>query len=306
VEIAAAVEQEPGIGISKIARILGVERDSLEGLTRRVDAMLRDGELTLNSSGQLYVGTPRTLETGKLARHRDGYGFITPDIGGDDLYVASHNLGGAMHGDTVAFTRRGQDKRGRQEAKIVEVRTRAITRVVGRLKRDGSRWVAIPRERNFSDPVVLDKDTTGTEGDFVSVTITRYPANGSPMEGRVTEVLGGDTDSGIEIEVALRKHDLPHVFSKAAESEAEKLPTELRPADYKDRHDIRDLPLVTIDGEDARDFDDAVYCEPQKGPNGKPGKGYRLIVAIADVSHYVKPGAPLHASAPLRCISRVA
>jgi ribonuclease R len=303
VEIAAAVEGEPGIGISKIARLLGVERESVEGLTRRVDAMLRDGELTLKSSGQLYLGTPRSLETGRLFRHRDGYGFITPDTGGDDLYVASHNLGGAMHGDTVAYASRGQDKRGRQEAKIVEVRERAIKQIVGRLKRDGSRWLVIPRERNFSDPVVLDKNTLGKEGDFVAATITRYPENGAPMEGTVTEVLGGEEDSGIEIEVALRKHDLPHVFSKAAESEAEKLPTELRPADYKDRRDVRDLPLVTIDGEDARDFDDAVFCEPQKGPNGKAGRGFRLLVAIADVSHYVRPGAPLDVDARERATS---
>ncbi|HEX4329546.1 MAG TPA: ribonuclease R [Burkholderiales bacterium] len=301
--IAAAVEEEPGIGISKIARLLAVERDALEGLTRRVDAMLRDGELILKSSGQLYPGTPRELETGKLSRHREGYGFVAPESGGDDLYVASHNLAGAMHGDTVAFARRGQDKRGRQEAKIVEVRERAITHVVGRLKRDGSRWVAIPRDRNFSDPVLLDKSTRGAEGDFVAVTITRYPEAGQPMEGKVTEVLGGEEDSGIEIEVALRKHDLPHVFSKAAESEAEKLPAVLRPADYKDRHDVRDLPLVTIDGEDARDFDDAVFCEPQKLANGKPGKGFRLVVAIADVSHYVKPGAPLDVDARERSTS---
>ncbi|HEY4371926.1 MAG TPA: ribonuclease R [Burkholderiales bacterium] len=301
-EIAAAVEEEAGIGISKIARRLGVERAALEGLTRRVDAMLRDGELILKSSGQLYLGTPRVLETGKLSRNREGYGFITPETGGDDFYVASHNIGDAMHGDTVAFTRRGQDKRGRQEAKIVEVRARGMTRIVGRLKKDGARWVAIPRERGFSDPVVLEKGTRGNEGDFVNVAITRYPEAGQPMEGKITEVLGGEEDSGIEIEVALRKHDLPHVFSQAAEHEAEQLPGQLRPADYKDRRDIRDLPLVTIDGEDARDFDDAVYCEPEKGGRGKAG-GFRLLVAIADVSHYVKPGAPLDVDARERATS---
>jgi ribonuclease R len=296
-EIAALISQQPGIGIARIARALNVERNAVDGLTRRVDAMLRDGELTLKSSGQLYVGTPRELQTGKLFRHRDGYGFITPDDGGgDDLYVASHNLGGAMHGDTVVYAERGQDKRGRTEAKIVEVRERAIKQIVGRLKKDGARWLVVPREKNFSDPVVLDRGTKGKEGDFVAVQITKYPENGVPMEGKVTEVLGGEEDSGIEIEVALRKHDLPHVFSKAAESEAEKLPTELRPQDYKDRRDVRDLPLVTIDGEDARDFDDAVFCEPQ-------GRGFRLVVAIADVSHYVRPGAPLDVDARERATS---
>jgi ribonuclease R len=297
VAIAALIEQQPGIGIAKIARVLNVERNAVDGLTRRVDAMLRDGELTLKSSGQLYVGKPRELQTGKLFRHRDGYGFITPDEGGgDDLYVASHNLAGAMHGDTVAYAERGQDKRGRTEAKIVEVRERAIKQIVGRLKKDGARWLVVPREKNFSDPVVLDRGTKGNEGDFVTALITRYPENGRPMEGKVTEVLGGGDDSGIEIEVALRKHDLPHVFSKAAENEAEKLPTTLREQDYKDRRDVRDLPLVTIDGEDARDFDDAVFCAPQ-------GRGFRLVVAIADVSHYVRPGAPLDVDARERATS---
>ena len=295
--IAAAVEAQPGIMLTKLAKTLDVESESLEGMTRRVDAMLRDGELILKSSGQIFPGTARVLEQGKLSRHRDSYGFISPEVGGDDLYVASHNLSGAMHGDTVTFARRGHDKRGRQEAKVVTVLERAIKQVVGRLKRDGTRWLAVPRDRNFSDPVVLEKGTKGVEDDFVAVTITRYPEAGQPMEGRVSEVLGKETDPGIEIEVALRKHDLPHVFSEAAEHEAEALPAKLRPADYKDRHDIRDLPLVTIDGEDARDFDDAVFCEPQKTATGKPGKGFRLVVAIADVSHYVKPGAPLDVDA---------
>ena len=293
VAIAAVVESQPGILLTKLARVLDVEQDSLEGMTRRVDAMLRDGELILKSSGQIYPGVARSLETGKLARHRDGYGFVSPEGGGDDLYVASHNLSSAMHGDTVTFARRGHDNRGRQEAKIVEIKKRAVTQVVGKLKRDGSRWTVIPQDKNSSDPVILDTAPKGKEGEFVSVAITRYPDAGGPMQGTVAEVLGGETDPGIEIEVALRKHDLPHKFSHAAEEEAEKLPAKLRAADYKDRTDIRDLPLVTIDGEDARDFDDAVFCEPQKTATGKPGKGYRLLVAIADVSHYVKPGAPL-------------
>ena len=291
------MEEQPGIALAKLARALEVEPDALEGVTRRVDAMLRDGELVLKSSGQLFPGTMRTLETGKLSRHRDGYGFIAADAGGDDLYVSQQNMSGAMHGDTVAFVRRGFDRRGRQEARVVEVRERAVKQLVGKLKRDGAHWVAVPQDRNFSDPVELEKGVHGKEDEFVTVAITRYPDGGQAMQGRVVEVLGSATDPGIEIEVALRKHDLPYKFSPAAEEEAEKLPPKLRAADYKDRTDIRDLPLVTIDGEDARDFDDAVFCEPAKTAAGKPGKGFRLLVAIADVSHYVRPGAPLDVDA---------
>ena len=292
-EIALAVEDNPGQSVAGLADILALDSNAHDAFARRIDAMLRDGELLLKAGGRLASGTARVLESGRVSRHRDGFGFIASESGGDDLYVPPHSLAGVMHGDTVSFTRRGFDRRGRQEARIVEVTERAIKHVVGRLKRDGKRWMVLPQDRNFSQAVALDGTSNGREGDFVSVEITRYPEGGLEMQGRVDEVLGAETDSGIEIEIALRKHDLPHVFAAAALAEAAKLPEKLRPTDYRDRRDIRDLPLTTIDGEDARDFDDAVFAEPIKGKSGSPGRGFRVIVAIADVSHYVKPGAPL-------------
>ena len=300
-EIALAVEERPGISVAILADVLGVSHGARDAFARRIDAMLRDGDLTLSAGGRLASGVVRAIETGRISRHRDGYGFIVPETGGGDLYVSAHSLEGVMHGDLVGFTRRGFDRRGRQEARVVEVRERAIQHVVGRLKREGTRWQVVPQDRNFSQAVVLEAGPgKGREGDFASVEITRYAQGGGEMQGRIAEVLGAETDPGIEIEIALRKHDLPHVFSEPALAEAGKLPEKLRAADYKGRRDIRDLALVTIDGEDARDFDDAVFAEPVRNQDGKAGRSFRLIVAIADVSHYVKPGAPLDGDARQR------
>jgi ribonuclease R len=301
--IMALLEERPNLTLAQVADALKVSRAAREALARRVEAMLGDGELILRAGGKLASGIARILEVGRVSRHRDGYGFVTPADGGEDLFVPAHSLEGVMQGDLVAFARRGVDRRGRQEARVVEVRERAVRRVVGRLARDGSRWRVVPQDRSFPAPVALEKGTTGREGDFVDVEITRYPAEGLEAEGRITEILGSPTDSGIEIEVALRKHDLPHVFSAPALSESAALPATVRAKDLAGRRDLRDIALVTIDGEDARDFDDAVFCEPVRGESGRASRSMRLVVAIADVSHYVKPGAPLDIDARERSTS---
>ena len=305
-DIAAVVSAEPGVTFGMLAGKLGITKPQGEGFGRRVDAMLREGELSMKAGGRLYDGhTPHReapFETGTVSRHRDGFGFVTPARGsdgggGDDLFVPPQSLEGVMHGDTVSFTRRAPDARGRQEARITGVTRRAVTRVVGKLKRDGKDWIVVPRDRNFSHAVsVGGKPAEGAEGDVVTAAITHYPQHGSGARGDITEVLGNEDDSGIEIEIALRKFDLPHEFSEMALAEARALPEKLRKTDYDGRVDLTQLPLVTIDGEDARDFDDAVYCE-------RRGKGFRLIVAIADVSHYVIPGTPLDADARERSTS---
>ena len=297
------LEEQPNLTLAQVAETLKVPRAAREALSRRVEAMLADGELILRAGGKLAGGVARLLETGRVSRHRDGYGFVTPSSGGDDLFVPAHSLEGVMQGDTVTFARRGFDRRGRQEARVVEVRERAVRRIVGRLARDGARWRVLPQDRNFPTPVALEKGTTGREGDFVDVEITRYPGEGREAEGRITETLGAPGDSGIEIEVALRKHDLPHVFSPSALAESAALPATVRAKDATGRRDLRDIALVTIDGEDARDFDDAVFCEPIRGESGRASRSMRLVVAIADVSHYVKPGTPLDADARERSTS---
>ena len=302
------VQADPGLTYGMLAKRLGIDKIEAEAMNRRVDAMLRDGELIMKAGGKFHLGHEPKLEAGVVSRHRDGFGFIAAEGGGDDLFVAPHSLEGVMHGDTVSFVRKAVDARGRQEARITAVTKRAVTRVVGNLTREGTRWVVTPRDRNFPHPVEVEgpADIAARPGPaedaVVSAAITHYPQDGRGARGRIDEVLGNQNDSGIEIEIALRKFDLPHAFSKPALSEAKALPETLRKSDYADRVDLRNLPLVTIDGEDARDFDDAVYCEVQ-GPPGKPGTSFRLIVAIADVSHYVIPGKPLDVDARERSTS---
>ena len=309
--IAAAVAGDPGLSYGMLAKRLGIDRVAAEAMGRRVDAMLRDGELLMKAGGKFHPGRAPSTASGVVSRHRDGFGFIAAADGGDDLFVPPHGLEGVMHGDTVSFVRKAADARGRQEARIVEVTQRAVLRVVGKLQRDGARWLVMPRERNFPHPLEVSAPVDQTrEGAVVSASITHYPQEGRGAQGRergaqgrIDEVLGNEDDAGIEIEIALRKFDLPHVFANPALAEAQALPEGLRKSDYAGRVDLRKLPLVTIDGEDARDFDDAVYCEIKEAGRRGAGPSFRLIVAIADVSHYVIPGRPLDVDARERSTS---
>ena len=194
-----------------------------------------------------------------------------------------------MHGDRVSARVVGMDRRGRPEAVILEVIEHAVRKLVGRLVNERGILVVIPEDQRIKhDVIVAPVDTAGAEaGQVVSIEIIDPPTRYTPPVGRVVEILGGIDDPGMEIEIAVRKFDVPHIFSAAAEGLAEKLPDSVRPKDIKGRIDLRDVPLMTIDGEDARDFDDAVYAEPM------PDKGWRLLVAIADVSHYVQSGDAL-------------
>jgi ribonuclease R len=306
IAIAEVVSAKPGITSTKLARALEIEVNALDAFSRRLRAMLRDGDLTHQGDALFVSDGPKAsagthagagasaneAEIGVVSRHRDGFGFLAPAGGGGDLFVPPPALDGVMHGDTVSFTRRGFDRRGKQEARITGIVERAVKQVVARLKRDGVRFSAVPADKRFTDTITLIKKPEGiAPGSMVVVKITRYPTQGYGLEGEITEVLGDEDDAGIEIEIALRKHDLPHEFSASAMAEAERIPATVQDKDVSGRLDLRKLPLVTIDGEDARDFDDAVYCEP------KTSGGFRLIVAIADVSHYVKPSAPLDVDA---------
>ncbi len=193
-----------------------------------------------------------------------------------------------LHGDRATARRSGTDRRGRPEGQLVDVLERANTTVVGRFYEERGITFVVAENRRINQDLLVPQDERGgaKSGDVVVVEIIQQPSPQREAIARVVEVLGGYTDPGMEIEIALRKHDLPHEFSLAARKQAGKLPTEVTDRDRADRVDITALPLVTIDGETAKDFDDAVYCE-------RKGKGFRLIVAIADVSHYVKDGDPL-------------
>ena len=224
---------------------------------------------------------------------------MRPDAGGDDVFVSPKEMLKAMHGDRINARVVGTDRRGRPEAVIIEVLEHANRKLVGRLVNERGILLVVPEDQRIKhDVIVAPIDTMGAEsGQVVSIEIIDPPTRYTPPVGRVVEVLGGVDDPGMEVEIAVRKFDVPHEFSDEAERLAKRLPDEVRVKDLKDRIDLRDVAFVTIDGEDARDFDDAVYAEVI------PGKGWRLLVAIADVSHYVISGDALDRDAFLRSTS---
>ena len=272
---------------ASIAQALGVDDDKLEGLTRRLNAMERDGQIKSARGGRLELAHATSFIEGRVSSHRDGYGFLIPDEPGEDLFLPEKEMQKVLHGDRVRVRVAGTDRRGRPEGSIVEVIDRANTHVIGRLLNENGAWIVAPEDKRISQDILLSGSPgKARSGQVVSVELVEQPSRFTQPVGRLVEVLGDIDDPGMEIEIAVRKYGVPHEFSEEAKARAAKLPNEVRPADLADRVDLRDVPLVTIDGEDARDFDDAVYCEPIKVGRSK---AFRMIVAIADVSHYVKP-----------------
>jgi ribonuclease R len=207
-----------------------------------------------------------------------------------------------LHGDRVRVRVQRYDRRGRPEGRVLEILERKRRPIIGRLLLEQGVWIVAPEDKRYGQDILIPKNATATAaaGQVVAVELTEPPSMYSQPVGRVAEVLGDIDDPGMEIEIAVRKYEVPHRFSPEALAQAAALPDHVRAADRRQRVDLTDVPLVTIDGEDARDFDDAVYCEPARAGRGK---GWRLIVAIADVSHYVKPGEPLDADAFQRATS---
>ena len=284
-----------------IAVALDVKTDEFDGLMRRLNAMCRDGQVKLDPDGNFQLMNLSNFVLGRVSGHRDGYGFLIPDDGSEDVFLPEKEMQKALHGDRVQIRMAGTDRRGRPEGSIVEVVERANTHIIGRLLNENGAWVIVPEDKRIGRDVLLGGSLgKAKSGQIVSVELIEQPSRYVQPVGKIIEVLGDIDDPGMEIEIAVRKFGVPHIFSDAASKLAAKLPSEVRSADLKDRVDLRDIPLVTIDGEDARDFDDAVYCEPVK--LGK-SKGFRLIVAIADVSHYVKPNDALDADALERSTS---
>lgn len=270
-----------------LAKSLGVKADEIDGLMRRLHAMERDGQIKPNRNGQYQLAHASSFIEGRVAGHREGYGFLIPDDGSADVFLPEKEMQKVLHGDKVQVRIAGTDRRGRPEGTIVEVVERANTRVIGRLLNENGAWIVVPEDKRIGqDILVSGSPGSAKSGQVVTVELVEQPSRYTQPVGKVVEVLGDIDDPGMEIEIAVRKYGVPHEFSEAAKKQAAKLPSEVRPADMEGRVDLRDVPLVTIDGEDARDFDDAVYCEPVKIGRSK---GYRLLVAIADVSHYVKP-----------------
>lgn len=239
---------------------------------------------------------------GVVSGHRDGHGFVIRDDGQPDIYLPSNEMRAVLHKDRVKARIVRLDRKGRPEGRVTEIIERPAAPIIGRLLQESGVWLVAPEDKRYGQDVLIPKGATGSAktGQVVVVELTEPPALYGQPVGRVKEVLGEIDDPGMEIEIAVRKYGVPHEFSDSALAEARALPDKVRPADLKQRIDLRDVALVTIDGEDARDFDDAVYCEPAKVGRGK---GWRLLVAIADVSHYVKTGAPIDVDAYDRATS---
>lgn len=256
----------------------------LEGLRRRLRAMERDGQVTYDRRYGYSVQKNDDLISGRVIGHRDGFGFLARDGAGDDLLLSERDMLTLFDGDRVQVRCTGVDRRGREKACLVAVIERHTTKVVGQLKRDQDDYYIVPENRRIPHEIDLDnKQLMGAkDGQYVVATITDYPCQRYRAFGKVTEVLGNELDPGLEIEVAIREHDIPYLWPLEVSAAANELNSEVLEADKLQRLDLRKRPFVTIDGEDAKDFDDAVYCEPR-------GDGWCLWVAIADVSHYVTP-----------------
>ena len=233
---------------------------------------------------------------GRVDGHRDGHGFVVRDDGEATIYLAPQEMRSVLHRDRVRVRIVRYDRKNRPEGRVLDIIERRKTPIIGRLLHEAGQWVVAPEDRRFGQDILIPKNAIASAavGQVVSVELTEPPSLHSQPVGRVVEVLGEIDDAGMEIEIAVRKYEVPHRFSPETLAQAAALPERIRPADRRQRVDLTDVPLVTIDGEDARDFDDAVYCEPFKRGRGKTAfEGWRLVVAIADVSHYVKPGEPI-------------
>jgi ribonuclease R len=241
---------------------------------------------------------------GLVQGHRDGHGFVLQADA--DIYLSPQEMRAVLHRDRVRVRIVRYDRKGRPEGRVLEILERRQAPIIGRLLHENGVWLVAPEDRRYGHDILIPKNATASAqaGQVVAIELTEPASMYSQPVGRVTEVLGEIDDPGMEIEIAVRKYEVPHRFSPETVAQAAAMPSAVRAVDHRHRVDLTDVALVTIDGEDARDFDDAVYCEPYKHGRGKSAvQGWRLLVAIADVSHYVKPGEPIDDDAYERATS---
>lgn len=258
------------------------------GIKRRLRAMERDGQLVYTKANSYGLPERMQLIRGRIIGHRDGFGFCQPDEGGKDIFIPHHQMYSVLHGDKVLLKPAGTDNRGRPEGRIVRVVEPRDNDIVGRYFVESDLGIVVPDDSRISQDILIPKaeNLGARHGQLVVVSVTRRPNRRTSPIGKVTEVLGDHMAPGMEIEIAIREHDIPDQWPSGIEQELAEYNEEVPQQAYDGRVDLRELPLITIDGEDSRDFDDAVCARPEE-------KGWRLWVAIADVSYYVKPGTEL-------------
>ncbi|QTR49666.1 ribonuclease R [Candidatus Thiothrix anitrata] len=279
-------EQGQPLDFMTLANALHLHEEmDLDALKKRLRAMERDGQLLYNRRRQ-YVPIARTdLIAGRVIGHADGFGFLKPDDGSSDLFLHAKQMRTLMHGDRALVSVRGLDPKGRREGALVEVLERGTVQVVGRYFVEGGIGFVAPDNARLNQDILIPSDASGgaVHGQIVVASIVEQPSKRAQPSGKIVEVLGDHMAPGMEINVAMRSHELPFEWPDEVSEEADRFSVNVAETDAANRWDLRQLPLVTIDGEDSKDFDDAVYCE-------REGNNWRLLVAIADVSHYVRPG----------------
>lgn len=278
--------KQQGIPVAErlLQKLLSITKKEEDLFNRRLSAMMREGQIFRNRKSDICVLEKLDLIKGRIQGHADRFGFLIPDDDSADLYLSAKEMQKALHGDHVIVREIGMDRRGRREAAIVEVLESCNKQLVGRLYIDHGILSVVAENKRISQDILIAQEHSlkAQAGQVVMVEIIQQPGKHTQPIGKIIEILGNYTAPGMEIEIALRKHDLPYEFSPDIQKLSIKFPKNVLKKELSGRKDLCHLPLITIDGETAKDFDDAVFCT-------NDGKGYRLYVAIADVSHYVKP-----------------
>lgn len=274
----------------------GLKGQKMRGLlVDRLDAMVRSGRLIRNRRKEYCLTEKLELLTGTVVAHRDGFGFVTPDDGSDDVYLSAREMRPLFDGDRIAFKIIGVDRRGKPEGDVVEVLERGLQEVAGQFIRERGIGIVVPDNPRIGHRILIGKGDAGgaKPGQIVVARILDYPTQVEQPTGKIIDIIGTPGQKGIATDIAIQSHGIPTSWPKAVREQIKKFGNTVPTSAKRGRVDLRDIDLVTIDGKDARDFDDAVYCEPQ-------GSGWRLLVAIADVAHYVETRSPLDQEAITR------
>jgi ribonuclease R len=278
-------EQSVSVTLRHLLQAFGLETDEeKEALRRRLRAMERDGQIISNRRGQYALVNKLELIRGRVVGKKEGYGFLIPDDGSDDLYLSPVQMRTVFPNDVVLVRISGVDVRGRREGSIIEILERSTQQVVGYFQEEGGIYYVEPEKKDTQQNIIIPSNERhgAVVGQIVIAAIISQPTLRHQASGKIIEILGDHMAPGLEIEVAIRSYQLPYHWPDAVQAEISQIVEEIPKEEIKRRQDWRKLPFVTIDSEDAQDFDDAVYCERNE-------RGWRLYVAIADVSHYVQP-----------------